>query len=337
MNMDGSVDYLLSAPSDIADGSAGKHTGPPSLYTQGNKIMNSQTGQPVVLKGIVTDHFRYNLNQDYPAVYGGLKAEIEKIERLKQRGADINIIGLYLSRLDKIKPNINELDRFINYARDNDIYIYFAPTGNAFRETEAQDMINANKTGFYKIQGQNDLAELTELLASRYGKYSNVLYQLTAEPHIPPADWEVKQKELAAIVRKHTNNLIIVSTSYYTPYSSLPVLPYGNIIYSTGGYISKNDSSFAERSYNQILGNANLRQNYPVIIAEFGGNYGGDFSSDRDLFLFKDILEEIGRAHLSYTIYRLSSAFKNDGLALFDTGGKLTRKGEIFVNFFIHR
>ena len=328
----------MLAPTDIKEGGVSNESHQSAhLSTQDNKIINSQTGQPIILKGIVTEYFRYRMNYGYPALYGGLEAEIEKIERLKRAGANINVIGLYLARLHEIKSNIDEMDEYINYARKNSIYIFLAPTGNAFIETVDIKSLRGNSEKFFKDLGSNDLAQLTELLAQRYGNYYNVIFQLTAEPNIPYAKWEVKQKELAAIVRKYTNNLIMVSTPYYTPYSyssSWPVLPYDNIIYSTGGYISKNDHSFVERQLKQILGEENLIKNFPVMVAEFGGNYNSDFSSDRDLALFKNILTEINQANLSYAVFRLSSAFQSDGLAIFDTKGELTKKGEIFVNSF---
>jgi hypothetical protein len=304
-----------------------------SLHTQGNKVISTDTNKPIILRGVVSDYFRYGFNNKYPSRYGGLQSELEKISHLKQTGANINIIGLYLARLDKIKSNIEELDQYIDYARENGIYVFLAPAGIGFLETnpKKENMVDEN---YWKFVGENDLAEITKFLASRYGNHPNILYQLTAEPNISYPAWEVKQRELAEIVRKYSDNPIIVSTPYYSAYSPLPILSFNNIIYSAGGYVRKNDNSFTERQISEILGEESLRQDYPVIVAEFGGNYGGNFSSDQDLLMLKEILGSLHHENMSYTLYRLSSAFPKDGLALFDTESKLNQKGQVFVNIF---
>ncbi len=309
---------------------------PPPLYLQAkkNEIIDPQTGKPLILRGITSDYFRDYFNKNYPERYGGLLPELTRIDKLKQAGANINLIGLYFAQLAKIKQNLTLLDAYVNYALTHGMYVYFAPAGGEFIETNTPEYVVEGKDHF-KNHGPNDLAELTELLAQRYGSYPNTLFMLTAEPRIPPEEWKALQQKLAEIVRKHTKNPIIASTSYYGDYTH-PVLTFDNIIYSTGGYVSKDNgpSPFPERKISQILGSQTLIENYPVIVAEFGGNYGGDFSSSRDLELFKNILREINAKELSYSAYRLSSSFENDGLALFDTNGNLTAKGKIFVESF---
>ena len=258
------------------------------LSTEGNRILNSRTGEPVLLRGVVSDYFRYGANWDYPARHGGLEAELERLQKLKDAGAKINMVGLYLSDLTKIKANIEEMDRYIQYAGDNGIYVYLAPVGHHFIETgiSPADGGEINPQDVWDSLGSNDLAELTELIASRYGNYPNVIYQLAAEPDIGEHAWEDKQRELSEIVRRYSDNLIMASTPYYSPYLSLPALASANIIYSTGGYVRKNDKTPPEREINAIQGEERLKANYPVIVVEFGGNYGGNFSSPEDLEQF---------------------------------------------------
>ena len=286
----------LTQPSDL-----------PTLYTEGDKIMRADTGEPIILRGIVSDYFRYDFNYDYPEKSGGLKTELERIDQLQEMGADINMVGLYLARLDKTKANIEEMDQYIEYASDHGMYVFLAPAGIGFLETNPKKEIKTDEE-YWRNVGPNDLAELTEFLADRYGNFSNVMYQLTAEPGITSIAWRTKQRELAEIVRKYTDNPIIVSTPLYVAYPSLPILPFKNIIYSTGGYVSRVDTSFVERTTEGILwttaGKESSIKNYPIIVAEFGGNYGGDFSTMRDLELFKNLLEAIQDAGLSHTAYR---------------------------------
>ena len=300
----------------------------PALYTEGNKIMLSSTHQPIILQGVTSQYFRYSdpLNVN-PPTQVGLENEFKEIESLKNAGIGINLVSLYFSNAEKVKENIQYLDRYVASAQEHGLYVLFAPTGNAFQEVNAGDFLMWNKV-YFKGDNPNDLSDFTEFLSARYAHYSNVLYQLTAEPNLPSPDWETKEGELAAIIRRHTDNPIILSTRLYTPYSPLPVLPVKNLIYSTGGYIEKNDHSTSERTMENILGSKDLQEHYPVMVVEFGGNYGGDFSSEHDLSLFKNILDAVREAQLSYSVFMLHGG---NTLSLFDRQGNLTEKGKLMI------
>ena len=304
----------------------------PALHTSGNDIIQKNNKEPITLKGVTSDYFRYDFNYDYPEKYGGLEKELERLHLLKKSGVDINLIILYLSRPDLLKENIAELDRYIKYAGDNGLYVMLAPAGVGFLETNPRKLV-MDENYWNKIK-TDDLYNLTSFLASRYGREPHILFQLVAEPNMDPPEWKVIQEKLAGIVRHYSNNPIVLSTSYYSRYDPLPALPLENIIYSTGGYVRKNDISGRERTVSEILGESSLVSQYPVIVAEFGGNYGGDFSTKSDLDMYEEILGEVNKNEMSYSMYRLSSAFEHDGLALFDVDNKLTSKGKIFVKMF---
>ncbi len=305
------------------------------LYISGNQILSRETGEAVRLQGIVSDYFRFEFNNDYPAASGGLEAELKRISILKRAGAPINLVGLYLAGFTKLREHIDELDRYIAFARENDIYVFLAPAGIGFWETNPEHQIIKNEA-YWQSTGQEDLTHLTEFLSSRYGHEPHVLYQLTAEPTMPYQDWLALEARLAGIVRKHSENPIIVSTPFYTPYfKPWPVLSFDNLIYSTGGYIRKRDGAQTERKPTELLGDPELQKTYPTLAAEFGGHYGGDFSSADDLASFKEILALMHQENASYSVYRLSSAFAHDGLALFDTHNNLTKKGRVFIESFL--
>lgn len=304
-----------------------------SLYTSGNQILQKDTGKAIVLQGVTSDYFRYGFNYEYPKNYGGLEKELQRLKLLKEKGTGVNMVGLYFSRKDLLEKNIEELDRYIQYAKEHGLYIFLAPGGVGFIESNPKKVLM--KENYWSHVGPHDLVDLTTLLATRYGHESNILFQLVAEPNMDHKEWSVLQEKLATIVRQHSNNPIILSTSYYSTYDPLPTLPtFKNIIYSSGGYIRKDDTSPKERTVEEIAGNEHLIKNYPVIVAEFGGNYGENFSTPDDLLLLSQILKTIFNNKMSYSLYRLSSAYEHDGLAIFDTSNNLTKKGEVFVKWF---
>lgn len=294
-----------------------------SLSTKGNTII--QDGKPIILKGAVSDYFRYNyitnINQE---------GEFKNLTTLEKAGA--NLIGLYLSDYPQIKENIEQLDKYIEYANNNGMYIYLAPVGHNFYETQTLE----NKYNYWiNPNDKTDLTQLTEFLSERYKDKPGVLYQLAAEVDISPKNWSKKQKELINIIRKHTKNPIIVNTSHYAfQYESLPFSEDVNLIYQTGGYVRHDDGGNNFMPVSEIVDKKNnLSQKYPVLVGEFGGNSQKDFSSSKDLEALQEILDEIKNKNVNFTAYRIGPNFKNDPMSLFDMQGILTKKGALVLKY----
>lgn len=311
-----------------------------ALYVKGNQIFQLDTNKPIILKGAVSDYFRYTLNhfsddQD-------LQSELNNVKRLESYGA--NIIGLYLADFNKIKKHINELDEYINVARENNMYIYLIPVARDFSESYSPVWFWKNPNN------NNDLTELIEFLAQRYKSNLNVIYGFGDEPDIPSSEfdrWYNKQKELAQIVRRYNPNglLLITGTSQYdlSQFNNRP-FPFNNVVYQTGGYISRDDDDYRlksqdtqllEQLYQQFTVKG-LSDKYPVLFGEFGGNVSEDFSSDIDLISIKKILGIFQAKRMHYTGYRLSSYTEGDPLALFDTEGNLMPRGKVFAEYFLN-
>ncbi len=302
------------------------------LLPRSEESLPEPAAVPSHLQGVTSDYFRYEFNNEYPAKYSGLPAEFERLETLKKAGAEINLVILYLADLKKTKIHIKELDQYIEYARKNNLYVALAPAGIGFRETNPNRVAIVNDTWWQTVE-DGDLFAMWSLLAERYGQMPHTLFYLNAEPNVHYELWLELEMKLAALVREKSQNTIILSTPYYSKYRSLPILE-GQVIYSTGGYVRERDGQRREREALEIIGSPELRQSYPVLVAEFGGNYNGDFGSETDLQSLKEILAEIKKEKLSFSVYRLSASSPSDGLALFDIHNNLTEKGEIFVDQF---
>ncbi len=305
------------------------------LYTSGNQILSAETEEPVRLQGVTSDYFRYFFNHNYPTKYGGLEGEMLRLTALKKMRPELNLVVLYLQHLSRTINDLAVLDEYIQRANELGMYVLLAPVSYGFKETVHPDLTSPGKE-YWKDIAEGDLAKFIKLLAERYGSNPSILFQMVAEPPMSREEWKTMEAGLASIVRQYTENIIVASTPYYFTYQKpFPAVDFTNAVYSVGGYLKKNDqSSRIERQMQDVLGEEELRASYPVLVIEFGGNYGGDFSSPHDLSLFTELLNKVQGAELSFSMYRLSSAFENDGLALFDTANRLTAKGEIFINSF---
>ena len=51
------------------------------IYTESNQILAFNTGEPIILKGVVSDYFRSDFNGDYPKSFGGLEKELERLSQ----------------------------------------------------------------------------------------------------------------------------------------------------------------------------------------------------------------------------------------------------------------
>lgn len=312
------------------------------LEARGNRLVQVDTDSPIILKGGVSDYFRYKLKH-----YGSEKHDIEHelmlVNSMLSHGA--NVMGLYMSDFNKIKENIHELDMYVDFAFRNNMYIYFMPVARDFSESYYPVAWYAE----YAPTDENDLTQLIEFLAERYKTKDNVIYGFGAEPDMPLSlfsKWYNKQVKLASIVRKQNPRamLIITGVGQYdmSGFKDKP-FPFKNIIYQVGGYISDNDEYYfriaknpaaLEQRYSQVTDHNGLGDTYPILVGEFGGNVMKDFSSEIDLMAIRNILETIKDIDISYTAYRIGAAFEGDPLSLFDRSGNLTPRGAAFIEGF---
>lgn len=218
-----------------------------SLYTQGNKIIRSDTNEQIILEGVVSDYFRSDYNSGLG--YQPVKNELQKLTKLKQYG--INVVGLYLSNSPHIKSHMYILDTYINYANNNGLYVYFMPVARSFYNDPKRK---------YNLPPENyqDLTKLIDLLASRYKNYSNIIYGFGAEPGDGVMDfnsWNKKQIELANLVRKYNPNApLLISAAPLSleirKYAIAP-FPFNNVIYQNEIYLAGDEKSATTHLLNE--------------------------------------------------------------------------------------
>ena len=306
----------------------------PALSVQQNRIVRTDTHEPVVLRGAVSDYFRYGYFNDRLQKWG-IDAELQRVINLKKAG--INVIGLYLADPQAITEHVSELDTYINIARDNGLYVYLMPVARDFdgKPSKIQTTRNATYT---------ELKGLIDTLASRYATYSNVLYGFGAE--VEPDDetaatWNEKQITLAKIVLKYNPRAVLLITGVkdspgLISYYQTNPFPLGNVIYFGDGYTSRDDAD-AQQHWADVIRDINdpnteqFSKTYPYFVGEFGGNYAANFSSKTDLDIISKMLARMDELNLNYSMYKLSAERINDPLSMYDTVGNLTSRGSVFV------
>jgi len=86
-------------------------SGLPELYVNGNSVFRNDTNEQVILRGAVSDYFRYG-NHNQSIQEQGLVAELDRLSTLKKMGA--NLIGLYLADSKTLEENKEELDQILS-------------------------------------------------------------------------------------------------------------------------------------------------------------------------------------------------------------------------------
>ena len=304
----------------------------PQLQTDGRSIVRSDTGWPVLLRGAVSDYFRYGrFNQHLYEL--GLDFELSLVKKLKDAGA--NIIGLYLADSVRLKEEIEKLDTYIEFAKREKMYIYLIPVAREFNDMKNEGDASRNETF-------EDLENLLAFLSDRYSDQPHVLYGFGAEPTpniISETYWHDLQVELAKTVRTNApDSIILVTEAIYWDYSDYAEepFPYENVVYFGNGYIREDNSvALSQSSIEEridTLKNKEVSDNQPYILGEFGGNFMRDFSTDQDFILIEQILDMLEGRKLHYTMYKLSPNHDRDALSLYNKKGELTKRGELIID-----
>lgn len=325
----GAIAAFLSFPHALAEF---PYAALPRLYTNGAAIYRSDSDRPVILRGAVSDYFRYSPVFGVRVRQAGLDAELGRVAKLHDAGG--NVIGLYLADTNEIEANLPDLDRYIAYATSERMYVYFMPVAREFNGRKDPGDASANLTFA-------DLTRLMDTLSKRYGNRPNVLYGFGAEPDGDTAQsWDAKERTLAAVVRKNAPEAVLLVTGAdygpgFTDHFSNDPFPYANAVYASGGYVADASQDLAGNpslAENRIATVEKLRfaSTHPYLASEFGGFSSHDLSNAEDLGYVARLLTDMDHAGMSYTMYRLSSDHPDDALALFTEAGEPTKRGAVF-------
>lgn len=279
-------------------------------------ILRTDTGQPVVLKGASSDVFR---DPELPA-----DTLIPKLSALRTHGA--NVIGLYLQP-EPTRSRITLLDSVISWTREHGMYVYLMP------------VVNSADTGTHSpFDKQYD--ELLEFLAQRYAQNHHILYGLGAEPgSIAPAAWRKREIDLAAAVRKHRPDavLLLTGTTYGRDFGYLigHPLPIANAVLFLEYYPRESPQDVPTRlqpSIQEAIPDVGM----PYFFGEFGGVWKTGFGSDEDTDTIQSVVDFANAVSAGYTMFRIepytSIPDELANLSIVTGRGTPTRKGQIFQN-----
>ena len=260
----------------------------PPLRTSGNRIINSVTGVPILLRGINRSGLEYSDPDEQGFLSGASisRAEIEFIVR----GWRCNIIRVPFNQDFVLRGRNGRSGE--DYQQALDQVIYWASLFGAYTLLDLQwldaDRIYGGNRNFVAPLPNVESLDLWSTLARRYKDEPAVLYDLFNEPHdrlpddlwplnkpdgttYPPGQMNVTLNEWQPWVRKLTEAiraenpdalLFIAGTNWAYDLRGMP-MDIANVVYSTHIYPNKGadwDNAFG-----------NLSASFPVFAGELGG------------------------------------------------------------------
>jgi hypothetical protein len=289
----------------------------PYLQTHGETIVRKDTQTHVVLKGVVSDEFRF-VDKDI-----AIDRLVNDIRTAKQWGA--NLFGFFV--LPKLLDDtaIKKLDEAIEEATKLHMYVYIMPIIN-YPELDPRTHIDSS------------LNEFCQRVAHRYRNHTNILYGMGAEPfNIAENTWRDKQIELATIIRKENPSapLLITGVDYGRNfrYTDKQDFPFDNTIYFLVDYLKETKESLSLDTQIDGYEFYPYDRNRAVIMGEFGGVWKSGFGSEEDMHVIHQYLKEMNVHSVSYTMYRNEpyEGKEFEGLGIRTISGNLTNRGKAIV------
>lgn len=313
----------------------------PPLYTEGQYVKRRDTGEPVQLKGVTSNAFRYQWPGDpESALWGRMQVlpyrsgedVIRNLQQAKDWGA--NYINFYIQP-ESIERKLPELDKVVGWANTNGMYVSLIPADLEYSVMDKR------------------LERSLSNLAQRYKNQPNVIYGLWAEPgqingKFDNKTWLPRAEQLAQAVRnQNPDSMIVMAGQNYArdlgPLQEKP-FPFQNVIYDFHDYPygeEETDPSMKlpESQRYQEPGSSNYQWmvgKYPVMMGEFGRYSTEDFGSPTDLGYIQRVVGEANRQKLHTLGYALDEM--TPGLSLMNPQGAtlsgLSPKGQIFQQDF---
>lgn len=289
-----------------------------------NGALISPLGNPIILRGITSEVFRWELDNRQVA----LNNTLLRLESVKSWG--INALQLYINpRLFTSSSQRNSgmmemLRTVVNWAERNNIYIILIPVNEIVWEYDLP--VRTDKG----LATRDSIPQFLELLSSKFAS-GNVLFGLETEPKF--IDTENQLQDRIDAIRKFSNNPIIISTDKFDGILDIASSTIGlkdkNIMLDFHPYLAKDIADYKNQQVEidkiQKLRNRAEFNTYPFMIGEYGGFWRDDFNTPDDLQILTGIGCWADRNSYSQFIYSLD----NDRFPLFDDLGALTPRGKI--------
>jgi hypothetical protein len=293
---------------------------PPRLKASGNQLIVVDTGETLRLKGFVSNYFR----RGKPSTTT-IDSLLRTIDKVKEWGG--NTIDFYYDpwKIYRDPSSLREnvaplLDEVVDYAGSRGLYVILNLSGNV------KDILSGR------------LDKILSGLAERYKDTPYVILGIWTEPYNITADqWALRSKEMVKIVREANSQTPIIISGIRSGrdfnFLLKNGLPDANIILAVHDYpFADIAHSDAHKPLHFIIDNPDLqelRKTIPVMYEEFGGFWGGDFSSPEDLAIIKKQLDKVDEYGLSVMGYVLDYE-DLPGLGMLDVKGNITPRGELF-------
>ncbi len=288
----------------------------PPLRTSGNRIINSVTGAPILLRGINRSGLEYS-DPDEQGFLSGASISRAEIQFIVQ-GWRANIIRLPFNQ-DFVLHGRNgrtaeeyqqALDQVISWAS-----MFGAYTLLDLQWLDAERIYGGDRNFVAPLPNMQSI-ELWTSLARRYKDEPAVLYDLFNEPHdrlsddshplnkpdgitYPAAhmrvtmnEWQPWARALTQAIRSENPDALIFigGTNWAYDLRGMPIDDLDNVVYSTHVYPNKGTD------WDNVFGN--LSESVPVFAGELGGTESPD-----ELEYVRRLLDYLQQREIGYTAW----------------------------------
>ncbi|HTM15249.1 MAG TPA: cellulase family glycosylhydrolase [Terracidiphilus sp.] len=288
----------------------------PPLRTSGNRIINSLTGIPILLRGLNRSGLEYS-DPDEQGFLSGASISRAEIQVITQNWR-ANIIRLPFNQDFALRGRAGRTGE--EYMQALDQVIFWASMFGAYILLDLQwldvERIYGGNRNFVAPLPNTESIDLWSTLARRYRDEPAVLYDLFNEPHdrLPDDPWPLNKPDgttypasqmrvttnewqpwaralTQAIRNENPDALVFISgTNWAYDLGGMPVDGLDNVIYSTHVYPNKGTD------WDNVFGD--LSESVPVFAGELGGT-----DSPEELEYVRRLLDYLQQKEIGFTAW----------------------------------
>ena len=288
----------------------------PPLRTSGNRIINSLTGIPILLRGLNRSGLEYS-DPDEQGFLSGASISRAEIQVITQNWR-ANIIRLPFNQDFALRGRAGRTGE--EYMQALDQVIFWASMFGAYILLDLQwldvERIYGGNRNFVAPLPNTESIDLWSTLARRYRDEPAVLYDLFNEPHdrLPDDPWPLNKPDgttypasqmrvtmnewqpwarafTQAIRNENADALVFIGgTNWAYDLGGMPVDGLDNVIYSTHVYPNKGTD------WDNVFGD--LSESVPVFAGELGGT-----DSPEELEYVRRLLDYLQQKEIGFTAW----------------------------------